>query len=240
MPEDATFLAERGGGMKSDRPKIPRPRARLGDRFLLWASHGRRIDGLWVGSDSDKNSPAARHVEEALGLIKRYDRIRYDRLIRDLERVWVRILPGAMGSFNYALNACQLDERYVLADATRPERIAATIVHEATHARLIHCGIGYEEKLRARVEAVCERRVLAFAAKLPDGQHVRADADRILAYPPDTWSHASREAQIDRDAPAALRHLGAPEWLIRFVMLTAPHTRKVVRMLRRLRRIARL
>jgi hypothetical protein len=30
--------------------------------------------------------------------------------------------------------------------------------HEATHARLWTCGIAYEERLRARVEAVCLRK----------------------------------------------------------------------------------
>jgi hypothetical protein len=224
--------------MKGERPKIPRARAQLSDRILLWVSKGRRIDGIWVGTDGNENVPALRPVEEALSLIKRYDRIRYDRLVRDLDRVWVRVLPAARGSFNYALNACQIDERHVLADATRPELIALTIVHEATHARLMRCGIGYEERLRARVEAVCARREIAFAAKLPDGQQACAEAARDLTYAPDVWSDASRQARIDEDAPAALRHVGVPEWLIRFIMIAAPHIRKAVQAMRRLRRIA--
>ncbi|HWI26026.1 MAG TPA: hypothetical protein VN668_03595 [Stellaceae bacterium] len=221
-----------------ERPKIPRARARLSERLLLWISKGRRIDGLWVGTAADESSPVLRPVEEAHGLIKRYDRIRYDRLVHDFDRVWVRVLPAARGSFNYLLNACQIDERHVLADATRPELIALTIVHEATHARLMRCGIGYEEKLRARVEAVCARRELAFAAKLPDGQQAHAEAALDLTYSPDIWSDASRQAQIDEDAPAALRHLGVPEWLIRFIMVKAPYSRKAVRMARRLRGMA--
>jgi len=225
--------------MNRERPKIPRARARLSERLLLWISKGRRIDGLWVGTAAGESSPVLRPVEEALGLIKRYDRIRYDRLVRDFDRVWVRVLPASRGSFNYLLNACQTDERHVLADATGPELIALTIVHEATHARLMRCGIGYEEKLRARVEAVCARRELAFAAKLPEGQEARVEAGRSLTYSPDEWSDASRQAQIDEDAPAAMRQVGVPEWLIRFIMVTAPYTRKAVRAMRRLRRIAR-
>ena len=50
-----------------------------------------------------------------------------------------------MASFNHSLNACQLDERFVLDEKSGPELIASVIVHEATHARLMRCGIGYEE-----------------------------------------------------------------------------------------------
>jgi len=41
-------------------------------------------------------------------------------------------------------------------------------------------GIGYDEDIRARVERVCIRRELAFAAKLPNGEQVRQQAERIL------------------------------------------------------------
>ena len=81
----------------------------------------------------------------ALGLIKTYDRIRYDRLLRDLDRIFIRVLPSSIASFNHSLNACQLDERFVLDEKSGPELIASVIVHEATHARLMRCGIGYEE-----------------------------------------------------------------------------------------------
>src|SRR5713101_6929819 len=102
-------------------------------------------------------------VEEALRLIKTYDRVRYNRLIRDLERVWVTLLPGYPACYDHSIRACELDTRYVLADTSQPEVIASTIVHEATHARLRRSGIGYEEDLRPRVEAVCYRAQIAFA-----------------------------------------------------------------------------
>ena len=74
---------------------------------------------------------------------------------------------------------CVIDERFVVDEGTTPEMIASVIVHEATHARLFRMGIGYEEGRRARVEQVCLRRELAFAAKLPDRAKVglqRAEA----------------------------------------------------------------
>lgn len=105
-----------------------RRRLRLVDKLEFYFSTGRRIDGLWVGvAFSSEPGPILRRVEEALRLIQKYDRLRYDRLIRDLERVWVRDLPGALGTFNQSLHACSLDREFVLAERSGLELIAATI-----------------------------------------------------------------------------------------------------------------
>ena len=68
-----------------------------------------------------------------------------------------------------------LDERFVTNPETTIERIASVIVHEATHARMERCGIGYAEDQRARIETVCFRRELAFAVRL----EVTAEHHRI-------------------------------------------------------------
>ncbi len=153
----------------------------------------------------------------ALYLIKAYDPLRYDRLIRDLERVWVRLIPDSLGSFNESLNACELDTRFVLAETSFPEVIASTIVHEATHARLLRCGIGYEQELRARVEAVCLRSELAFAAKLPNGEQARERAERTLELcaTHDYWTNRAFNDRFVEGGAEALRHLGVPHWLVR-------------------------
>ena len=93
------------------------------------------------------------------------------------------------------------------AETTSPELIAAVIVHEATHARLERYGIGYEEKLRARIEAVCFRRELAFAAKLPNGEAVRQPAeDRLKAYASaNFWTNAAFAERFDKDHLEKLR-----------------------------------
>jgi hypothetical protein len=117
-----------------------------------WLSVSKRVDGLLVGTweSGAKAQAVFRRVEGALHLIKTHDRLRYERLLRDLERLRVWVLPGGSGSYNKALRSCELDTRYVLAETSSLEMIASTIVHEATHARLMHCGIGYETELRAR------------------------------------------------------------------------------------------
>lgn len=200
------------------QPQRPSLLKRLELRF----STGRRIDGLWVGvALAFEPEPILRRVEEALGLIQKYDRLRYDRLVRDLDRVWVRDLPGALGTFNSSLHACSLDREFVLDEMSRPELIAATIVHEATHARLDRCGIGYGEELRPRVEAACFRRELAFAARLPNGDRVRENAERSLALcaSHDHWTNAAFAERYDKDHIGALRKLGAPDWIGRTALL---------------------
>jgi hypothetical protein len=186
---------------------------------MLWLSAARRsIDGLWVGTYSDENAEAAlQRVAEALRLIQTYDRPRYNRLRRDLDRIWVRELTGSVASFNPTLRACQLDERFVLTEATDATILAATIVHEATHARLWNCGIGYEEEVRHRVEAICIRRELAFAGKVPDGRCARERAEAALAIPPSYFTDAAfRDREVER-AVQTFQDL-EPRWLGRLML----------------------
>jgi hypothetical protein len=212
-------------------------RANPFDRILLWRSTRRYIDGLWVGTFERKPKRILQRVKAALALIKTYDRPRYDRIVRDLDRVWVRLVPHGIGCYKAAINTCELDPRFVLAQTSTPEVIAAAIVHEATHARLMRCGIGYEEGLRARVEAVCFRREIAFAARLPNGAEVRERAQRSLEFysADELWTDAALAERHLEGALAALRHLGMPEWLVR----TMPTLRAWVGRIRGLRRRSR-
>ena len=162
---------------------------------------------------------ASRRVEQALLLIKHHDPVRYARLLRDMERIWVDLLFGSWGQYRHRLKMCVLDERFVLADTTTPEQIASTIVHEATHARLMNCGIAYEPERRARVEAACFRRERAFADKLPNSEVVKEDAERSLTgYPPDYWTDESRRKRAEDSFADVMRYLGAPDFLIRGVV----------------------
>jgi hypothetical protein len=195
-------------------------RPRLFTRLMLRWSTGRRVDGLWVGSFDSEPEPALRRVEDALGVIKTYDRRRYDRLLRDLRRIWVQLTLGGLAEFDSEIGACVLDPRYVLDEANSPERIAASIVHEATHARLWRCGIGYRQELRPRVEAVCFRRERAFAAMLPNGEPIREQAELKLAgyAGHDYWTDEAFRRRYEAGVAEATKFLGLPNWLIRIVM----------------------
>jgi hypothetical protein len=182
-------------------------RATVVERVLLWISSCKVIDGLWVGTEADAERVLPR-VELALGLIKTHDRGRYDRMGRDLERIWVRLLTSGAAQFSPRLWACMLDERFVVADSTDTAQLAAVIVHEATHARLWRCGFGYDEAERQRIEAICLRRELAFARTLPEGQTVRESAEGALAISPSYWTDAASDDRHIAGSVEALRHLG--------------------------------
>src|SRR5882757_1207548 len=153
----------------------------IADRIKLAMSTGRHLDGIWIGSWRGKPADLMR-VESALLLIKQHSPLDYARIIRELERIWVSLSFHGLGEYKHSLKACILDERYVADSATTVEQIASTIVHETTHARLERYGIGYKEELRARIEAICFRRELAFAARLPDSAELQQGIARCFEW----------------------------------------------------------
>ncbi len=203
------------------RPPDRKRHAYLLDRVGLRLSKGRRVDGLWIGVTGQRETDRIlARVEQALALIACYDTLRYCQLLRELDRIWVVLLPGAVGDYRAAIRTCRLDPRFVLADASTLEQIAAVIVHEATHARLDRLGVTYTEQQRPRIEAICVRREIAFADKLPRGQHVRALEERRLAMYGNSnlWTDVDIRARLIKGNRENLRHVGCPEWLIRAIL----------------------
>lgn len=191
------------------------------DRLGLWLSKATTIDGLWVGTTESKPYPALRRVEEALQLIKRHDTLRYSRIIRNLDRIWVHLLPSAQAHYDQSLNACALDERYVLNETMTLERIASTIVHESTHARLEGWGVFYIEAKRYRIEAICLRRELNFLTKLPDCGPRQEEIVRTLEWCESDRVYLSDASFLERDDQGqvdTLRYLNAPGWLVKWAM----------------------
>lgn len=193
----------------------------LVDRLGLWFSKSSTTDGLWIGTTESKPYPALRRVEDALQLIKRYDTLNYFRITRNLDRIWVHLLPSAQAHYDRSLNACALDERYVLNETMTLEQIASTIVHEATHARLEGWGIQYLEAMRIRIESICLRRELNFLVKLPDSEPLQDEIVRALdwcASDPDFYSDKNFWWRRQEGEVETLRYLNAPNWLIRWAM----------------------
>ena len=224
---------KRGETERADRP-------RLSDRIMLRFSRSRYLDGLWIGTWETEAEPILQRIEQALQLIKRNDHIRYDRLLRDLQRVWVLLLPSSIAIFEYGIYTCEIDTRYCLAETTTPELLAAVIVHEATHARLRHCGIGYEEAQRPRIEEICLRREIAFGAKLPNGEAVRDQAERTLALcaTGGYWTSAAFRDRYIEGGVEILRYVGAPGWLTRIFRWLLVNRGCIRRGLARLKRAA--
>jgi hypothetical protein len=207
-------LAYAGRHMRKERDQPPEPA--LIDKLQLATSSARRVDGLWIGSFWEPEHLP--RVENALLLVKQHSPLQYARIIRDLKRIWIYLLPHAAAEYHASINACVVDERYIANPDTSVEELASVIVHEATHARLDRCGIVYEETRRTRIEAVCCRRELAFAARLPDGARLREHIEQRLIWcqaNPDHFSDTSFSELRSSGEIEMLRHVGMPEWLIR-------------------------
>jgi hypothetical protein len=180
------------------------------DWVELKISRTQTIDGILIVYEK-----SADQVVEALSLIKTFDPLRYARLRRDIKRIWVRVIGAGMANFEWTTWTCNLDPRFMKDRSAAAT--ACSIIHEATHARLCRLGIGYDEKLRTRVEQACFRRELAFASKLPDGSDARRYAECALFAPPD-FSDAGMQERSYTEAREALLHLGAPTWITKLII----------------------
>jgi hypothetical protein len=208
-----------------------RARPRVIDRLLLARSCGRQVDGIWIGSWRPPDHST--RIEQALHLVERHSPLHYARILRNLERIWIFLLSHGRAEYNEALGACVIDERLIADPETNTEELASIIVHEATHARLDRCGIEYREELRVRIETVCLRRELDFAARLPDSLALQSRLVNMLDWYGDNQDYFSDTRLLERDADGemeTLRYAGVPEWFIR----AAPTLRSVIAWTRRL------
>jgi hypothetical protein len=220
--------------MSKKRHRLPQARPRIVDRMRLAMSIGRHLDGIWIGSRRGRPEDLTR-VEGALLLIKQHSPLDYARIIRELDRIWVSLSYHGLAEYNHSLRACVLDERYVADPAATVEQIASTIVHEATHARLERYGIEYEEQRRVRIETICFRRELAFAARLPDSAELQDGIARSLEWyqaNPEQFSDAHFQETHMTGGIEALRYLGVPDWIIRAMSASMPIIRRTMSLLR--------
>ncbi|MEM6621533.1 MAG: hypothetical protein AAF674_04840 [Pseudomonadota bacterium] len=183
-------------------------------------------DKLWISK-----------VHDAIDLIERLDP-RTFRLMRRLLEGGIAVdLPQtrSLGWYDDDRKACGLARDYV--PKAPVEDIALTIVHETCHARLMHCGIGYTEAERYRVEQVCRRREIAFARLLAkdtaDAETLVQDAlDRLERMSPEDHTDAAWANRRWRDQLMRLRHqneMGGPKCLRRLVVRRARNQRSAHR-----------
>jgi hypothetical protein len=124
------------------------------DRLILWLSPRILVKGIPVHAAFPSQAARAvcfAKVETALGLISRYDPVRFRRLERDVTPIVVWPAGSFAGSLNAVTRICLLNRRVV--DSDRGGIATATVlVHEAMHARLVRLGI------RSRDRSVRQRR----------------------------------------------------------------------------------
>ena len=118
----------------------------------------------------------------------------FARLRRDTRGVLIMPLGTAVGEFFPPLKICCLDEKYVSKKSTLADEIAATLVHEATHAHLYVVGIGYPGPMHLRMEKLCHHRELWFGKRI-GSQGVCDRAEDYLQQPDSFWSPEARKAR---------------------------------------------
>ena len=181
------------------------------ERLNMAISTKTSVDGLWVGAFGDNEAELLQKVRHALGLIKTYDPVRYKRILLDVRKIWITMLPGSIGRYQVQTESCQIDSRFVA--SCDPVFIASVIVHEACHARMRR--FGYAESLRCRLEKACSKQQYNFAGRHPGGETVRDWLDSYVARQPEDYTDQACTERHRQALATAARDLGVPDWLMR-------------------------
>jgi hypothetical protein len=105
-------------------------------------------------------------LDEALGLIERYQPWRLKHLRRDLRQIAVVRYP-CRGAYIPAERTCVTELTFLARRDITAAPVAASIVHEGMHARSHRMGVDPETRDLSREERICRRAELDFGRSLP-------------------------------------------------------------------------
>jgi hypothetical protein len=155
--------------------------------------------------DIDTNAVIAR-LERSLSLIERYVPHHFRHLERDFAYIIVQRF-ACRGAYFHQQRACLVELTFTVNPDFSDAEVAATILHEAMHARLHALGFPLEMEDRARQERFCRRAEIEFGTLVPDGARVveRAQwtsdlSDEEVAPDINPRLAAERIAEVDRMA----------------------------------------
>ena len=130
----------------------------FGGRVRCW---NMRISDFGLDANHAARADA---VCRALDLLRTTDRRRFDRLLRDVDRIL--LLPSSKFAGQYWAFSKTVVLSSVSVEREETLSIAMTIVHEATHARLTSAGVPFLGK-EERSERCCVDEEIAFAERVP-------------------------------------------------------------------------
>ena len=155
--------------------------------------------------DIDTSDVLAR-LDRTLGLIERYVPHHFRHLKRDFAYIVVKRF-ACRGAYFHEQRACLVELTFTVNPDFSDAEVAATILHEAMHARLHQLGFPLEMEDRARQERFCRRAEIEFGNLVPNGGRVvdRAEwtadqSDEDVAPVIDPALAARRIAEVDRQA----------------------------------------
>jgi hypothetical protein len=167
------------------------------------------VRGLGVRLTNTRPDIDSRDVLERLGqaldLIARHAPPRFRRLRRDIRGFVVRRFP-CRGAFFPHTGECLVELTFTVNPRHTLAEIAASIVHEATHARIAARFGPLPRSCRAREERLCRQAELEFGLVVPEGAAVVERArqalsmtDRDVAPVVDWTEGARRVADVDAE-----------------------------------------
>jgi hypothetical protein len=113
-----------------------------------------------------ETSAVLARLDEALGLIERYQPWRLTHLRRDLAEFWIVRYP-CRGAYFPQSRTCMTELTFLARTDISAAPVAASIVHEGLHARVHQMCSGTEARDPAREERICRRAELDFGLALP-------------------------------------------------------------------------
>jgi hypothetical protein len=148
-------------------------------------------------------------LDRTLALIEKYVPHHFRHLKRDFAYIVVQRF-ACRGAYFHEERACLVELTFTVNPDFSDAEVAATILHEAMHARLHRLGFPLEMEDRARQERFCRRAEIEFGLLAPDGDRAVERArwtvglsDEDVAPVIDPHLAARRVAEVDRAALAA-------------------------------------
>jgi hypothetical protein len=150
-------------------------------------------------------------LDRTLELIERVVPHHFRHIKRDFAYIVVKRF-ACRGAYFHEQRACLVELTFTVNPQFSDAEVAATILHEAMHARLHQLGFPLEMEDRARQERFCRRAEIEFGLLLPDGDRVvqraqwSADqSDEDVAPVIDPYLAARRIEEVDREALRNIR-----------------------------------
>jgi hypothetical protein len=116
-------------------------------------------------------------LDGALGVIERYQPHRLRRFRHDVRGIIVKRF-ACRAAFFGATRECLIELTFAGEGKFSDAQVAAAIVHEGVHARLLTVGLAGHPGCEAREERLCREAELELGLAVPDGQAV---VDRAMA-----------------------------------------------------------
>lgn len=173
----------------------------------------RTIRGVRVSVTNTRPDIDTNHVfsklDGALGVIEQYQPHRLRRFRQDVAGIIVKRFACRAAFFGHT-RECLIELTFAGEGKFSDAQVAASIVHEGVHARLLAMGLSGQPGCEAREEQLCRKAELELGLAVPDGNAVieRALASLDLAdvevAPTVDWRVAEQRI-ADADAAAAQR-----------------------------------